>query len=197
MKYDFIEIGTSDFNTVVESSKEDEVGLCVEPIPYYLDKLPTKPNVVKANYAVSSTSEEMDIFYIKPEQIQKHKLPRWVRGCNSIKKAHPTIKKILGDKHDEIVSTDRIQCVTWEFLIQKYDIESINYLKIDTEGHDAVILLEYYNECMKNPNLKAKTILFENNNLSDKQLIKEALHKFRQIGYQGTPLGQDYKLVLQ
>lgn len=195
MKYDFIEIGTSDFRTVVESCK-DQVGLCIEPIPYYLNKLPTKPNVTKANYAVSSTHEEMDIFYIKPEKIKEHKLPHWVRGCNSIKKAHPTIEKLLGDKHDEIVTIDRIQCVTWEYLIQKYDIESIDYLKIDTEGHDGVILLEYYKECIKNPNLKAKTILFENNVLRDEKLIEDAIYKFNQIGYCGKAMNQDYKLVL-
>ena len=36
--YDFIEIGTSDFDTLIESSDDNVVGLSIEPIKYYLDR---------------------------------------------------------------------------------------------------------------------------------------------------------------
>ena len=38
----YLEIGTSDFRTEVE--KSDAVGMSVEPIKYYLDRLPNKEN---------------------------------------------------------------------------------------------------------------------------------------------------------
>ena len=37
--YDFIEIGTSDFDTLIETSNNDTVGISIEPIKYYLDNL--------------------------------------------------------------------------------------------------------------------------------------------------------------
>lgn len=193
--FDFIEIGTSDFRTIIESSKDSEVGLCVEPLKHYLDKLPNKKNVIKANYALSSNEEEVDIYHIKPKDIIKYNLPNWVRGCNSINTPHPTIKKMLGERHQDIVTIDRVKSITWEQLIKKYNIGSINYLKIDTEGHDGVILLEYYKECIKNPDLKANTILFENNILRNKDLIEEVILKFTQLGYKGQSLGDDYKFI--
>ena len=43
--YDFIEIGTSDFQTLIEEASDEAIGLSVEPISYYLNKLPNPKNV--------------------------------------------------------------------------------------------------------------------------------------------------------
>ena len=40
MHYDFIEIGTSDFDTLIENAKDTDIGLSVDPMQIYLDKLP-------------------------------------------------------------------------------------------------------------------------------------------------------------
>ena len=45
MNYNFIEIGTADFDTVIEHATDNIVGLTIEPIKYYIDKLPLKKNV--------------------------------------------------------------------------------------------------------------------------------------------------------
>jgi hypothetical protein len=44
MRYDFIEIGTSDFETLLQESSG--VGLSIEPLKFYLDNLPNKDNVM-------------------------------------------------------------------------------------------------------------------------------------------------------
>jgi len=194
MNFDFIEIGTSDFDTLIEKCNNNEVGLCVEPLNEYLRRLPDKPKVIKANYALSDNSGNAKIFYVKPQDIVKYNLPNWVRGCNSLNFPHPTIKKLLGDKHDSIVKVENIQLITWSKLISLYKIESVKYLKIDTEGHDGVILEEYYKECIKNPLLLANTILFENNVLSNKNNMKSIISLFINLGYKGVPLGDDFKL---
>lgn len=49
---DFLEIGTSDVETLIESCDEDSFGISIEPLKYYLDKLPDKKNVKKLNLAV-------------------------------------------------------------------------------------------------------------------------------------------------
>ena len=47
MHYNFVEIGTSDFDTLIEGADDEQVGLSIEPIAYYLNKLPDKKNVKK------------------------------------------------------------------------------------------------------------------------------------------------------
>ena len=46
--FDFIEIGTSDFDTLIEDASESTRGISIEPIKYYLDRLPNKENVIDA-----------------------------------------------------------------------------------------------------------------------------------------------------
>ena len=53
--YDFIEIGTSDFHTLIESATDKTIGLSIEPIKTYLDRLPNKENVFKVQAAVSDS----------------------------------------------------------------------------------------------------------------------------------------------
>lgn len=46
MILDFIEIGTSDFDTIIQSNTYKH-GLSIEPIKYYIDRLPNKEGVKK------------------------------------------------------------------------------------------------------------------------------------------------------
>ena len=193
MKYDFIEIGTSDFDSLIFNN-DGKVGLCVEPLKYYIDRLPDNPNVTKSNYALTNFDGSIEIFWVKPEDIIKYELPNWARGCNSINKPHPTIKSLLGESHNEIISVDRVECITWSSLIKLYNISSIDFLKIDTEGHDAIILEEYLKVCDSNPNLLANKIIFENNSLADKNKISELIDNFIKLGYNGTDMNDDFQL---
>lgn len=43
MKYDFIEIGTSHFGTLLHGAEAGIRGIAVEPISEYLDQLPNLP----------------------------------------------------------------------------------------------------------------------------------------------------------
>lgn len=65
--YDFIEIGTSDFDTLIQSCPHKDRGLCVEPLSFYLDRLPNKPNVRKVHAAISDKDGEIEIFFLPPE----------------------------------------------------------------------------------------------------------------------------------
>jgi hypothetical protein len=113
MHYDFIEIGTSDFRTLIQTCKDNETGLSIEPIKMYLDNLPDKPNVTKVNCAISNVNSTIEVFYVKPEDIIKFNLPNWVRGCNSINKPHPTVLNLLGDKHDSIITKEIVKVINW------------------------------------------------------------------------------------
>ena len=174
--YDFIEIGTSNFHALIMDCSDDTVGLSIEPLQVYLDTLPNKPNVTKIAAAISDKDGEIDIYNIPLSNIQKHNLPIWVKGTNSVSKPHEYARKKLGEElYDSIVSIDKVPTMSWETLISKYSIKSVDYLKIDTEGHDHVILKSYFEECNKNPKLYANKIMFEYNETSDKVALDEII----------------------
>jgi autotransporter strand-loop-strand O-heptosyltransferase len=179
--YDFIEIGTSDFDTLIETSKNDIIGLSIEPIKYYLDRLPNKNNVKKLQVAVSDIDGEIDIYYIPDEKIKEHSFPWWVRGSNSIGKPHPfTVKEIGKEIYDSVVKVDKVPTLSWNTLVKQEKINSINFLKIDTEGFDHVILNDYLIMCEKNPKLFANKIKFERHpEVSNIEKIDEIILKFK------------------
>jgi len=160
--YDFIEIGTSDFDTLIETSDEDTVGISIEPIKYYLDRLPERKNVKKLQVAISESDGFIDIYYIPTEKIKEYSLPFWVRGTNSINQPHPfALKKIGKEIYDSVVTIEKIPTLSWGTLVSEENIKSIDFLKIDTEGHDHIILNGYIDLCESQPNLYAKKIQFE------------------------------------
>ena len=195
MHYDFIEIGTSDFRTLIQTCNDNEIGLSIEPIKMYLDNLPNKPNVTKVNCAISNENGSIDVYYVKPDDIIKYNLPHWVRGCNSINKPHPTVLNLLGNKHDIVITKESVKVLNWLKLIEMYHIETIGYLKIDTEGHDGLILDDYYKACLNDNKLLANTIIFENNILSNSELNNIVINNFLKLGYKGEKIGDDYKLI--
>lgn len=183
--YTFIEIGTSDFETLLETSNASDLGLSIEPLSVYLNNLPNKPNVTKINAAISDKNGEMSIYYVPPEIILAADLPWWFKGCNSVGNPHPTVSKCLTEmgKSQDFIMCDTVPVKTMETLIFENKIESIGTLKIDTEGHDCIILNNYITYCEKNPALFAKTINFETNVLSLVDDQESVINRLLNNGY--------------
>jgi autotransporter strand-loop-strand O-heptosyltransferase len=178
--YDFIEIGTSDFDTLIGESDDNVVGLSIEPIKYYLDRLPNRKNIKKLPIAVSDKDGFIEIYYIPDEKIIEHNLKWWVRGSNSIGKPHPfTVKEYGEEFYNSVVEIEKVPTLSWTTLVDREEIGSIGYLKIDTEGYDHVILNDYIEMCKKNPKLFANKIKFERHpNVSNIEEIDKVTRKF-------------------
>lgn len=181
--YDFIEIGTSDFDTVIQTCKEDSKGLTIEPLKFYLDKLPNKKNVQKINCAISNEEGECFIYHISEENILKYNMPWWVKGCNSMEKEHSLVVSYLKD--------NQINCTFDRYLIKKCKLKTlidqnkifgVYFLKIDTEGHDCKILNNFLDDINENIYLP-HVIKFETNKHTDKYTVINTINKLKQIGY--------------
>lgn len=185
MKYDFIEIGTSDFDTLIEQADDNTVGLSIEPLKYYLDRLPDRKNVKKLNVAISNKDSYLDLYYIPEKEITKHNLPWWVRGSNSIGKPHAfTIKEIGKELYDQIVQVLQVKCISMKSLILDNDVEAVDHLKIDTEGMDHIILEEFLDICSEKRELLPKKITFERSkNVSNMYGIGVVMSKLKEFGY--------------
>jgi FkbM family methyltransferase len=170
-KYDYIEIGTSDFETLVEYMPDEKIGLSIEPIAFYLNNLPNKKNNQKLNLAISDSDYKTNIYYIPPSEIEKYNLPEWIKGCNSIDKPHPSVLSFLeSNKIGHIYVNDEIECISFDTLIKRFSIGEVDLLKIDTEGNDITILKN-----LLKTNLRPKKILFEANSLYSEDQILDIL----------------------
>lgn len=173
-----IEIGTSDFDTLAGIVP----GIFIEPIKFYYDKLPaycTKENVAISNYNGFATA-----YYIEYSDIALYGLPDWIRGCNSINSQHPTVVKTLREYGlpMSLIKEQNIEVKRLVEIISKYQILELNLLKIDTEGHDAIIILDYFD----NPPVLPRKIIFENNILSNNEEILKAIKLLEKHNYHIT-----------
>lgn len=134
-----VEVGTSDFRT--QAGKED--GLFIEPVKYYFDRL---PECRKLNIAVSDNIGTTFCTYLTLEDIRKLGLPDWVRGCNKLGRIHPTVEGLLNDKGIslDVIRRQEVNVDTLTNILERNEIFEIDFLKIDTEGHDCIILQNFF-----------------------------------------------------
>lgn len=185
MKYDFIEIGTSTFNTLIENATYQR-GLSVEPLKFCLDKLPDKPNVTKVNAAITNKDnaheKTLKMFFIPHDIIDKYKLPFYLKGCNSIINPHPIFKR---DNVEKYVEECNVPLLTISELFENYDVEEVDLLKIDTEGHDTIILNSLFDYLSINyTKVYPKKIIFESNELTKTIDINNVIYRaIQQFSY--------------
>jgi len=142
--FQFIQVGSND--GVSQDLIGDKVrgegwnGILVEPIPTYFEQL-------KMNYqghlglsfeqvAIASDSGYRKIYYVAPEEVEKHGLPEWVKLLGSFSLDH--IKKHVGDAVR--VDCVSVPCMPLSDLVEKYHVEKLDLLAIDAEGYDFEVL---------------------------------------------------------
>jgi FkbM family methyltransferase len=194
---DFLEIGTSDYDTILQTCSADQIGMSIEPVKYYLDRLPNKPNVKKFNMAISFHDSEtpIEVYYVTSDVIEKLQLPDWVRGCNSIGNYHFQHKEL---KLEEYVKIDSVKQMPIDKFLIENNIRGIDFLKIDVEGGDCFILktlMEYLKN--KTKEYYPKTIMFETNALTEEKLISNTIQLYCINGYDLISFGHETVLKLK
>ena len=191
MDLDFIEIGTSNFDTLIEECQDSARGISIDAIQYYLDCLPNKKNVQKIHVALTSnrTTDFIEVYYIPEDVIISNNLYAWFKGCNTIGKYHP-----LHIQHgvQSLVRIERVPLVNIDEFLLQYNVRKVKYLKIDTEGHDCVILngLFKYLES-KDKEYYPDRILFESNELAPSETVDRTIQHAIRIGYKVISRGYD------
>ena len=195
MDLDFLEIGTSDFDTLCQTCSDQEFGMSVEPIKYYLDRLPERSNVIKVQVAISNKSGAVKVYYVPDENIKTYNLPSFVRGCNSINNYHPQVVELLQSSGinnvDQVIQNDEVDVLTYGDLMNMYNIQSIKHLKIDTEGHDLIILESMLEYLQPNPEKRPRKITFESNVLHDRTNVANMILTLMDQGYTVVSSRQD------
>jgi len=185
MFVDCVEIGTCDFDIAV-SRDNVRTGLCVEPIQFYLDRIPNKQGVKKINCAISDENGECTIYYVNPEIIGQYQFPDWFRGCNSINAYHPTVYRVIKERGfipEELISHYIVKKKTLYTLLEEQEIINIHLLKIDTEGHDCIILQKYLEDIGDDNQRLPFQLFFECNVLTEENRLNRMLEVLYSKGY--------------
>ncbi|MCX8009270.1 MAG: FkbM family methyltransferase [Patescibacteria group bacterium] len=194
MKYEYVDIGTSDFGTSMDVAKDDDKVILVEPLIYYLSKLPCKSNIYKCPFALTDGENGVKSIYYVPESvIIKNGYPLWAKGCNRLNEPHPTLLKIGIPESD--FSIANVPCISVNTFISMYDISEIGRLKIDTEGNEDKLLEVFFSFQFFNM-IKIKEIIFEYIWIEKESLnnIIKKYKKYFNVNYEKD--GDDIKLIL-
>ena len=138
----YIIIGAMDgvsFDNIFDKLTKDDVALFVEPIPHQFKKL--QKNVEKLsckvfleNSVVSDRIEDIVMAYLPDENLSED----FLGGCSSVVKFGTPLNRYLA-KIDEL-SYHEAKSVTFDMLCEKYGFDEVDYVQVDCEGYDQVIV---------------------------------------------------------
>lgn len=123
MKY-FIEIGSNNYDTLYNLCEQGWKGVMVEPVKETFDSLPKHENLLLLNVAIAETEGERDFHIV-----------RSTTAWSSLHSEHH--KKVDSNSEAETV---KVQCITFDQLMEKCKFPAIDFLKIDAEGYDGTIV---------------------------------------------------------
>ena len=181
LDYDFIEIGTCNFDTLIENSDDNTRGISVDAVKHYVDSLPEKKNVKKINAGISDVKTKIDVYYIPEETITKCQMHTWVKGCTCIGRYHPVI---IENKLTHLCKVEKVDVIPTRELFYTNNVRKLKLIKTDTEGHDCIILKDLHQYIQFLPdNFYPEKILFESNEWSKKEHVDFIIYLFCSLGY--------------
>lgn len=166
-----LHIGTSYFDLNISSSLAKNYSLyLVEPNPSSFKKLkakcdstwPNQKNLNLLNLAISTYSGETDFYIFNPEKAKKYDIEPhiWMEGSSGIDPVRSDDPRICGQKWLDIgldmYDKIKVPCLSFDDLVSNYNLKKVDFIKIDTEGHD----LDIINQIDFNK-LQVKKIQFE------------------------------------
>lgn len=114
-------------------------------------------------------------FVIRAGLLQFHLLikPNFkkVIQCGYVKRKSLEEKILLPEKEDDYIKTESVRTVTFEYILNKYNINKIELLMIDTEGYDFELIKIFPFNI-----LRPRVIIFENALFSDE--VKNQCNNF-------------------
>ena len=201
---DYLEIGTSDFGTVVQAVTSLPYmanlsatlrGVSVDALQLYLDRLPSHAHHRKLNYAVTGSLPRpatLPVFFIHPSDITAFGLEDFLKGCNRVGEPHPlALSELARTRHAELLRTAHVPVLSLPELLLRAGACRLSLLKVDVEGLDAELMLSYAAFLWANPQCRADLLLFEERNLGRRNQTFPAMFKavgaaLRAVGYEAA-----------
>lgn len=165
----FIEIGSNNYDTLVYLAKNYSwKGIIVEPIFQVFSSIERHPNCLYENSVISEEDGVKDFFYFNEKT-----------GWGSLEKKH--LEKLSIDINE--LKTIKVNSLTFDSLCKKYNINNIDYLKIDAESYDGKIIrsINFLKFNIKEINFEYEHLTTEDLRLTKEYLIKNSYKETKQI----------------
>ena len=183
-----IQIGANDgvshdhLHNIIKKFKLES--LLLEPInKYFLDLMKNYSNYKNVrfeNSALSINNEILFLYKVNPEYFNKY--GTLSNGISSFYKEH-LLKH--GIKKNHIIQ-EKVNQISFDELLKKYNINSFDLLLIDTEGYDCHIVNDFF---LKIPKIKP-IIIFEWSHIKNDEL-ENTLNAIINKNYSFFPIGDD------
>jgi len=174
----FVEVGACDFDTCEQLIKNGWKGLVIEPVKVYFDRLPKYDSIIYENIAIDSNNGHSIIHYIDPKYITENN--KWEKGISSLLSSGGPLN-LTNNQHIKRYKNpikQDIQTYTLNRICEKHNIKNIDFLKIDTEGHDLKVL-----KSIDLNNINVKMIKIEHKHLIAADIISH-LKQYNYLVYQ-------------
>ena len=134
----FLEIGTSNFDTLIPLIENGWQGYCVEPVAEYVHDLSQlNQNVVLSNCAISSYDGMLKMYQSVSDNVL------WSRGVSHAVEQQGG-KLLESEQYNHLIKdTIDVPCYTLQTYLKMNNITSIDFLKVDVEGHETDIFEAY------------------------------------------------------
>lgn len=194
MKYKFIDIGCGHQSVSSDIFGTNVVGMYVEPIKEFIDVLPSGPNIIKENCVISDIEGEVIFNAIIPnpndiKYFSNVQMARIVKNERSLEKYNKIYDRSgqsslyeyenLKDLTKKIV----VKSLTLESLFKKHKVTEIDYLKIDVEGAEHIVLKQLINLLDNKKVIINKQIKFEYNMMSKDKVVLDNLMKIIKVNH--------------
>lgn len=181
-RFFFVQIGANDgviYDPIYKFvTRYNWAGILVEPVRCYFDRLLNNyrgyPNLQFENAAISDKDEQRD-FYRVQEGLDF--LPEWCNGLGTFDLNVLLTHKWAIPNLEDYVVKETVQCLSLVGLLEKYAVNEIDLLLIDTEGYDYQILKQ-----LDLNSIRPRILLYEHQYISQEQR-HECEKRFRQYGY--------------
>lgn len=141
MKKYFIEIGTSDFNTLEHLAEQGWQGIFVEPDAYYLNRLKRFDDCIYEQSAILDYDGTTQFINYDAEWASENVTEEdiWTRGVGTTN----LDMNNMNSNPDWPTKEFEVKVKTLNTLVKEHKVSKIDFLKIDVEGADTDILYDY------------------------------------------------------
>jgi FkbM family methyltransferase len=187
----FIQVGANDglkSDPIRQYVKQYEwSGLLVEPVPHYFKKLQhnykNQPNLSFANAAISHCDGTATLFAAKERPDGK---ANPLQGLSSFHESVIRKHSWMTKSPEELIEPIEVPTMTWNSLIDKYAVDGLDYVVVDTEGHDKKVVEQI--DFVDGP--RPKFILYEHGHLNSQDQAELSV-QLQSNGYRLTSLRRD------
>jgi FkbM family methyltransferase len=165
--------------------------ICIEPVAEFFAKLKESykniPNVYFENVAIADKAGEFSFYRLGVDPVE-YGYPEWLQQLGSLKmermekiwdnyENNPSLKEFYLKNRIE----EKVQCLTFQDIIQKYSIKQVDLLQIDVEGYEYEILSSINYSSTPIRFINYESVLLQKNKWSTYRLLKK--NGFRQVDF--------------